>query len=36
VALGTKSYGVAMAVVAGFGLIGLGAAALLPAKVEKA
>jgi MFS family permease len=36
VALGTRSYAVAMIAVAVFGLIGLGAAALLPAKVERA
>jgi len=36
VALGTKSYAVAMIVLAVFGLIGLVAALLLPAKLEKA
>jgi MFS family permease len=36
VALGTKSYAVAMISLIVFGLIGLGAAALLPAKVERA
>ena len=36
VALGTKSYAVAMIALAVFGLIGLGAAAMLPAKVERA
>jgi hypothetical protein len=36
VALGTKSYAVAMSVVAVFGLVGLGAAALLPKRVERA
>jgi MFS family permease len=36
VALGTKSYGVAMGVLAGFALVGLAAAALLPTKIERA
>jgi MFS family permease len=36
VALGTRSYAVAMIVLVVFGLIGLGAAALLPAKPERA
>jgi MFS family permease len=36
VALGTRSYAVAMIALAVFGLIGLGAAALLPSKVERA
>jgi MFS family permease len=35
VALGTRSYAVAMIVLAAFGLIGLGAAWLLPAKLEQ-
>jgi predicted MFS family arabinose efflux permease len=35
VALGTRSYAVAMIVLAVFGLIGLGAAWLLPAKLER-
>jgi MFS family permease len=34
VATGTKAYGIAMLTLAGFGLIGLGAALLLPSKVE--
>jgi MFS family permease len=34
-ALGTRSYAVAMIVLAVFGLIGLGAALLLPAKLER-
>jgi MFS family permease len=36
VALGTRSYAVAMIALAVFGLIGLGAAAMLPSKVERA
>jgi MFS family permease len=36
VALGTRSYAAAMVVLLVFGLIGLGAAALLPAKLERA
>ena len=36
VALGTRSYAVAMVALAVFGLIGLGAAALLPSRVEQA
>jgi MFS family permease len=36
VALGTRSYAVAMLALVVFGLIGLGAAALLPARIERA
>jgi MFS family permease len=36
VALGTRSYAVAMIALVVFGLIGLGAAALLPARIERA
>jgi MFS family permease len=36
VALGTRSYAVAMIVLAAFGLVGLGAALLIPARIEKA
>ena len=36
VATGTRSYAIAMIVLAGFGLIGLGAAWLLPTKLEHA
>jgi hypothetical protein len=34
--MGTRSFAVAMVVLIVFGLIGLGAAALLPAKIERA